>query len=125
MIIVGYEQALSAYIEATNTHRFDEVSKMLAPNALYWFTGTSCTTLEEIQAYFEKAWETVKEEIYRAEDVFWIAVDEHQAVCTYTYHWEGYVQGKHASGQGRATNVFVKDTAGTWKLVHEHLSLGA
>ena len=125
MIIVGYEQALSAYIEATNTHRFDEVSKMLAPNALYWFTGTSCTTLEEIQAYFEKAWETVKEEIYRAEDVFWIAVDEHQAVCTYTYHWEGYIQGKQASGQGRATYVFVKDTAGTWKLVHEHLSLGA
>jgi ketosteroid isomerase-like protein len=123
-MVMGHEQALRAYIEATNTHQFDEVSRLLAPNALYWFTGTSCTTLNEIQAYFENAWETVKEEVYRAENVHWIAVDEHQAVCTYTYHWEGYVRGKHASGQGRATNVFVKDDEGAWKLVHEHLSLG-
>ncbi|KAA8785324.1 nuclear transport factor 2 family protein [Paenibacillus amylolyticus] len=120
---MGHEETLRAYIEATNTHQFDEVSKLLAPNAIYWFTGTSCTTLDEIQNYFEHAWDTVKEEVYRAEDVHWIAVDERQAVCTYTYHWEGYVRGHLASGQGRATNVFVKGQEGAWKLIHEHLSL--
>lgn len=120
---MGYEEALRTYIEATNTHQFDEVSKLLAPNAIYWFTGTSCTTLDEIRTYFENAWDTVKEEVYRAENVHWIAIDERQAVCTYAYHWEGYVRGYFASGQGRATNVFVKDQEGAWKLIHEHLSL--
>lgn len=44
---MGYQHALQSYIAATNTHQFDEVSKWLSPQAVYWFTGTSCTTPNE------------------------------------------------------------------------------
>ena len=36
--------------------------------------------------------------------------------------YEGYRDGKFVKGNGRATNVFVKDKDNDWKLVHEHLS---
>ncbi|WP_339148792.1 MULTISPECIES: nuclear transport factor 2 family protein [unclassified Sutcliffiella] len=118
---MSYQNALNQYIEATNTHNFDNVEKLLHANVVYWFTNSSCTTMEEIRAFFENAWDTIKEEIYSAKDVEWIAVDEHTATCLYTFHYEGYLNGEFISGSGRATNVFVKDE-GQWKLIHEHLS---
>ncbi|MCM3205688.1 nuclear transport factor 2 family protein [Paenibacillus sp. CC-CFT742] len=121
---MGYQEALEGYIAATNTHDFDEVSKWVSADAVYWFTDTSCTTKEDIRSYFEQAWDMVKEEVYTAEDLSWIAVSETQAVCIYTYHWEGIYQGKPASGNGRATNVFATGPDGEWKLIHEHLSAG-
>ncbi|BBH20400.1 hypothetical protein Back11_17450 [Paenibacillus baekrokdamisoli] len=64
----------------------------------------------------------IKDEIYSATDVQWLIADSCSAVCIYTYRWEGYYEGNFKSGSGRATNVFVKNTAGCWKLIHEHLS---
>ncbi|MCG1023618.1 YybH family protein [Sutcliffiella horikoshii] len=118
---MSYQTALNQYIKATNTHNFDQVEKLLHANVVYWFTNKSCTTMEEIRAFFEKAWDTIKEEVYSAKDVQWIAVDEHTATCLYTFHYEGYMNGEFISGSGRATNVFVKEE-GQWKLIHEHLS---
>ena len=118
---MGYQMALRQYIEATNTHNFDNVEKLLHENVFYWFTNKSCTTLEEVRAFFENAWDTIKEEVYAAKDVQWISVDEHTATCLYTFHFEGYMNGEFVSGSGRATNVFVKEE-GKWKLIHEHLS---
>lgn len=116
-----YQSALTQYIEATNTHNFEKVEQLLHPNAVYWFTNKSCTTMEEIRAFFENAWDTIKEEVYSAKDVQWITVDERSATCLYTYQYEGYMNGEFISGSGRATNVFVKEE-GKWKLIHEHLS---
>ncbi|MGX4583936.1 YybH family protein [Paenibacillus chitinolyticus] len=117
-----YQNALEAYITATNTHDFNEVRKILHPQAVYWFTDKSCTTTEQIRAYFENTWNLIREEVYSVRDVQWIAEGPQSAACIYTYCWEGYHEGKFVSGSGRGTNVFVKDAAGEWKLVHEHLS---
>lgn len=119
---MGYQQALEAYISATNTHDFDQVAKLLDEGAVYWFSDRSCVTLDEIRAYFEHAWEVISNEVYYAEDVQWIAEDSGTAVCIYTYRYEGYAQGKFTTGSGRATNVFVRNGEGVWKLKHEHLS---
>ncbi|MCM3620294.1 nuclear transport factor 2 family protein [Sutcliffiella horikoshii] len=116
-----YQSALTQYIEATYTHNFEKVEQLLHPNAVYWFTNKSCTTMEEIRAFFENAWDTIKEEVYSAKDVQWIAVDERSATCLYTFQYEGYMNGEFISGSGRATNIFVKEE-GKWKLIHEHLS---
>ncbi|MGB5946792.1 MAG: nuclear transport factor 2 family protein, partial [Paenisporosarcina sp.] len=35
--------------------------------------------------------------------------------------YEGFINDKYASGHGRATNVFVKESD-VWLLIHEHLS---
>ncbi|MFD3273848.1 nuclear transport factor 2 family protein [Paenibacillus dendritiformis] len=118
---MGYKNALDRYIEATNSHDFSNVGKWVDSNAVYWFSDKTCTTPEEIQRYFENAWETVKEEKYSVTDVVWIAEDENSAACIYTYHWEGFIDGRYGSGKGRGTNVLVKRNDG-WKIVHEHLS---
>ncbi|GGA85109.1 YybH family protein [Ornithinibacillus halotolerans] len=119
---MGYKQALANYIEATNTHDFRNVRKVLDEQAVYWFSNRTCETLEDIGNYFENAWNTIKEEVYSAVDVNWIVVEDKTATCLYTYHYEGYYNGEFISGEGRATNVFVKKSSGEWKLIHEHLS---
>ncbi|MCP3738628.1 YybH family protein [Rossellomorea sp. BNER] len=121
---MGYKKALEQYIAATNTHNFNNVKYVLHEKALYWFTDKTCTTMNEIQSYFENAWDRIKEEIYTANDVQWLTIDENSATCTYTYQYEGYYNGEFVSGSGRATNIFTKNDANEWKLIHEHLSNG-
>lgn len=113
--------AITNYISATNTHDFGEVAKCLAPNAQYWFSNANCSSREEIEDFFLKAWLDVKEEVYSAHNIEWIAVSDQVATCIYNYKWVGYCEGTYRSGGGRATNVFVKKI-GKWLLVHEHLS---
>ncbi len=116
-----HQQALERYIQATNTHDFKEVKAILHPQAVYWFSDKTCTTIEEVEAYFKHAWHVIKEEVYSATNVKWLTIDEKTATCLYTYHYEGYHNEKFVSGSGRATNIFtlVNDE---WKLIHEHLS---
>lgn len=114
-------EILNRYIKATNTHCFDEVKKLLHPNATYFFTDQTCTTHEEIRLYFENAWSLVQNENYEARDVKWLFTGTDSATCTYIYFYEGYINEKYTSGYGRATNVFVK-VADHWLLLHEHLS---
>ncbi|MCR8853779.1 YybH family protein [Lysinibacillus fusiformis] len=116
-----HEQALERYIQATNTHDFNEVKVILHPQAVYWFSDKTCTTTEEIGAYFNHAWNVIQEEVYSATDIIWLTVDEKTATCLYTYHYEGHHNGEFVSGSGRATNIFTLMN-GEWKLIHEHLS---
>jgi hypothetical protein len=112
---------LKRYIKATNTHDFIELKKVLHPNAVYFFTDKTCRTHDEIQVYFENAWDLVKNENYEAHDVEWILKSDTSATCTYTFYYEGYVNNEYTNGRGRATNVFVKQS-NEWMLIHEHLS---
>lgn len=116
------KDALRKYINATNTHDFNQVRKVLHEHAVYWFTDKTCKDMSEIQSYFENAWEAIKEEVYTANDIQWISKDQNAATCIYSYQYEGYHNGTFVSGSGRATNVFVKDNENQWKLIHEHLS---
>ncbi|MFB7138315.1 YybH family protein [Gottfriedia sp. NPDC056225] len=119
---MNYQDALQQYIIATNTHDFDQVKKYIHKDATYWFSNKSCTNLLDIQQYFENAWNLIQDEVYRATNVNWLTTDENSASCTYQYHYEGYMNGKFVKGHGRATNVFMKDAVGDWKVIHEHLS---
>lgn len=112
---------LNQYIKATNTHNFEEVKKLLHPEAIYFFSNKTCTNHEEIQNYFENAWSLVKDENYEAHDVHWLFRSNSSLLCTYIYFYEGYINGEYTSGRGRATNVFVKNS-GEWLIIHEHLS---
>ncbi|WP_409271922.1 YybH family protein [Neobacillus sp. SCS-31] len=119
---MGHEQALENYIRATNTHNFGEVEKLLHPEAVYWFSDKTCTSISDIKVYFENSWNLIQDEVYSASDINWLAVDANTATCIYRYHYEGFYNGTFISGSGRATNVFVKDANQEWKLIHEHLS---
>lgn len=116
------ENALRQYIRATNTHNFENVKKLLHPEAVYWFSDRTCTSINEIQNYFENSWNLIKDEVYSISDLRWLVVKENTATCIYTYHYKGYHNNNLISGSGRATNVFIKENEQEWKLIHEHLS---
>jgi len=114
---------LKQYIDATNTHNFDEVEKYVHKDAVYIFSGKVVSGIEDIRAYFEKTWSQIKDEKYWATDVSWIHEDENTMICLYQYNFNGYLDGKFIEGSGRATNIFTKcATTNEWKLIHEHLS---
>jgi ketosteroid isomerase-like protein len=112
---------LKKYEDATNSHDFDQVAPLLAVDAVYWFSDGSFEGREAIRAAFIKTWDTVKQEIYRIEDVRWLAVSATAAVCVYSFSWQGIINGVQRSGVGRGTNAMVK-AKGNWLMVHEHLS---
>ncbi|MFT4414614.1 YybH family protein [Fredinandcohnia humi] len=118
---MNISEFLEGYIRATNSHDFSNVASFVATDAIYWFTKNEYKNIESIQAYFENTWNLIKDEVYSISDVEWIVNEEHSAVCLYTYHWEGYYEGKLVSGKGKATNV-MKKVNNEWKLIHEHLS---
>ena len=117
------KEPLKSYIDATNTHNFDNVEKLIDKNAEYIFSGTTLFGVDEIRAYFEKTWSKIKDEKYWATDVKWIHESNDTMICLYRYNFSGYMNGTFITGGGRATNVFIKSkVAGEWKLIHEHLS---
>jgi len=115
------KESLEAYINATNTHQFEQVKKYLSKNAIFMFSDDTCTNMNDIQRYFEQAWATIEQEVYSISNVNWLYIHDTSATCTYIYHYEGYKKGQFVKGSGRATNVFVRDE-GAWQLIHEHLS---
>lgn len=118
-----FKQPLKSIIDATNTHNFDEVKKYVHKDAFYIFSGQMLTGLETIRAYFEKTWDTIKNEEYWATDVTWLHDGNTSKTCVYQYNYRGYVDGKIIEGHGQATNVFVKcEQTKDWLLIHEHLS---
>jgi hypothetical protein len=74
---------------------------------------------EEIKNYFEKSWKIAQDVVYGAEDLKWIATNDN--IATYLYRY-GLYKGEITFGSGRATNVFIRNSEGDWKLIHKDLS---
>ncbi|HYK71865.1 MAG TPA: nuclear transport factor 2 family protein [Pseudoneobacillus sp.] len=115
------QNALDAYIHATNSHKFEHVAKLLSNHAVYMFTNKSWIGKDQIQTYFEGSWKAIEDEVYTIEDITWLASNENSAICIFVYQWKGYINGESKEGTGQGTNVFVNEN-GEWKLIHEHLS---
>lgn len=115
-------RALADLIGATNTHDFDRVSPLLAPDVVYHFTDETVRGRAAAREYFERTWHTVRDEEYGIEDVEWLVSSDATAVASYCFVWRGIIDGLPRSGSGRATNVFVRAEEGRWLLAHEHLS---
>ncbi|MBX8638223.1 MAG: nuclear transport factor 2 family protein [Thermoplasmata archaeon] len=113
---------MDEYSRRTNLHRFEEVAPLIDNKALYWFSdGSTHEGIDAIRAVFERNWKAITNEVYRIEDLRWIAQDESLAVCVYTFHWDGETREGHRSGEGRGSCVLQK-VNGYWRVIHEHLS---
>lgn len=112
---------LEKYLVEINKHDFDLVTPLISDQCKFWFTSGTFVGLEEARAAFEKTWRMIENEVYSLSDLEWIAESETSAVCLYTYHWSGLIEGQAREGKGRGTSCFRKEARG-WKLVHEHLS---
>lgn len=114
-------QFLEDYVARTNGHQFAAVAELIAEDAVFWFNDGSFVGRVAIRGAFERTWAAIHDEIYRVDDIQWLVVDDHAAVCAYTFHWQGLIDGRLAQGSGRGTSV-LRRTAERWLVVHEHLS---
>lgn len=112
---------LKSYEQANNSHIWANIEPFIAYDATYWFTDGSYTGIDEIREAIETTFTKIQDEVYEIKDVHWPTITDTTAVCTYRFYWQGAVDGKQASGNGRGTNVLEKRN-GSWQIVHEHLS---
>lgn len=115
------EKALGAYIDATNSHVFEKVARVLAGTVIFWFQDQEYRGAESARVYFEGAWESLPDEKYRIDNVVWIQRCQTSATCLFSYSFTGTRNGHVVSGGGKGTNVFVSEQ-GQWRLIHEHLT---
>jgi ketosteroid isomerase-like protein len=105
----------------TNTHRFEEVEPLIAEKAIFWFNDGSFHGRDAIRQAFEHTWDYIQGERYSIENVQWLVNDHSAAVCVYTFHWQGKVDGHQMEGNGRGTSVLQR-VGDRWQVIHEHLS---
>ena len=117
----GPSRFLRAYEKATNTHDITQVAPFIASDAVYWFSDGSHRGRDAVLVAIAETFATIRDEVYRIEEVEWVSVSAGHAVCRYRFAWTGTVNGQPKSGRGRGTNVLV-NTDGTWQMLHEHLS---
>lgn len=115
------QEALKMYEEATNTHEFENVRRLIREDAIYYFSKETVQGHKHLKEFFGKTWDFIRDEVYKIHDVQWITIGESNAACIYKFQWSGLIDGVYKEGKGRGTNVFEKDDEG-WKVVHEHLS---
>jgi ketosteroid isomerase-like protein len=110
-----------SYEQATNSHDISRVTPMIAAQAVYWFSDGSHRGHQAILAAIAETFATIQDEIYRIDELEWIASTASHATCRYRFTWTGTINGQPRSGTGRGTNVLINH-AGTWQILHEHLS---
>jgi ketosteroid isomerase-like protein len=112
---------MAAYEQAASSHDLDRVMAMIAVDATYWFTDGSYRGLAEIRSAIARTFAVIQDEVYEISGLQWLVLTAEHAVCRYRFRWRGVIDGQPCSGQGRGTNVLVRQD-GAWKMQHEHLS---
>lgn len=115
------KELIKRYEIEINKHDFNLMVPLVSEGCKFWFTSGTYTGLEQTRNAFEKTWNMIKEEVYSLSELEWIVDSDHAAVCTYTYHWKGLIDGQFREGKGRGTSCLRKEIGG-WKIIHEHLS---
>jgi uncharacterized protein (TIGR02246 family) len=111
---------IAEYERAANSHDVEQVLRLIADDATYWFTDGSYRGREEIAGALERTFATIHDEVYEIRELEWVALTAELAACRYRFIWRGVVDGQPRSGGGRGTNIAVKRD-GAWQVQHEHL----
>ena len=116
---------LNRFEEIAQKENFDLVQDMIHDQAFFRFNDGDFVGKQAIRAVFEKTWKSggpnVKKEHFYLTDIQVLTVDAKSATATYTYNWEGSMDGKSFRIQGRGTRVLVVEN-GRLQIIHEHLS---
>jgi ketosteroid isomerase-like protein len=115
------EDLLRAYEAALATQNWANVEPLLDDEVCVTFSnGTFLRGKHEVGAAFSTNFALIEDETYELADVVWIANEPSHAVCAYSFHWSGLIDGKPAAGSGRGTCVITRSD-GRWRLLAEHL----
>jgi len=103
---------------------FDVVEAMIHDDAFFRFTDGDFIGKPAVRTAFEKTWQgsaKVQNERFFLTEIQVLSVDASSATATYTWNWEGSVEGHAFQIKGRGTRVLVL-TDGRLQIIHEHLS---
>ncbi|HCN29140.1 MAG TPA: DUF4440 domain-containing protein [Verrucomicrobiales bacterium] len=117
---MNHAAALSAYVEALNTHAWEKIAPHVAEDAVFIFTEGTFIGHDAAKAAFEKTFKLIENEVFSLHDIAWTSVTESMASCHYEFRWKGLIAGQKASGGGRGTTILRK-VDGRWLISHEHL----
>ncbi|HYB76128.1 MAG TPA: nuclear transport factor 2 family protein [Nitrososphaerales archaeon] len=117
------EDFIQVYEKKSASHRFDEVDPLIADDAVFWFNDGSFSGKDSIRKAFDRTSTfEIQDERYWLDNLRWLVKAEGFAVCIFSYHWTGVVEGVFKNlGDGRGTCVLRAFESG-WKISHEHLS---
>lgn len=117
-------QFLNRFEEIAEKENFDLIQDMVHDNAFFRFNDGDFIGKQAVRGVFEKTWKgsaNVKKERFYLTDIQVLTVDGRSATATYTYNWEGLMDGRSFRIQGRGTRVLVVEN-GRLQIIHEHLS---
>ncbi|MES2959511.1 MAG: nuclear transport factor 2 family protein [Pseudomonadota bacterium] len=117
-------QFLHRFEEIAAKEDFDLVQDMVHERAFFRFNDGDFVGRQAVRSAFEKTWKGsvgVRKERFYLSDIEVLAVDATSASATYTYNWEGSMEGRSFRIQGRGTRVLVVE-GGRLQIIHEHLS---
>lgn len=115
---------LQRFDELADEENFDLLQDLVHDDAFFRFNDGDFVGKAAVRGAFEKTWQGsagVKKERFYLSDVQVLTVDAASASATYTYNWEGSMDGKPFRIQGRGTRVVVVHE-GRLQIMHEHLS---
>ena len=117
-------QFLNRFEEIAAKENFDLIQDMVHDHAFFRFNDGDFKGKAAVRGAFEKTWKgsaNVRKERLYLTDIDVLSVDARSATATYTYNWEGAMDGKSFRIQGRGTRVLVVEN-GRIEIIHEHLS---
>jgi len=97
---------------------------MIHERAFFRFNDGDFKGRAAVREAFEKTWRGsagLKKERFYLSDIVVLSTDQASATATYTYNWEGTMDGRPFRVQGRGTRVLVREQ-GRLQIIHEHLS---
>jgi ketosteroid isomerase-like protein len=119
--VIRFLHRFEALAEQEN---FDLVEDMVHADAVFRFNDGDFVGKTAVRGAFEKTWQGsdgVQKERFYLSDIVVLSVDAASAAATYTYNWEGRMNGQSFRIQGRGTRVMVVHD-GRLQIIHEHLS---
>lgn len=120
----GVVQFLNLFEDIAANENFDLLAHMVHDRAFFRFNDGDFRGKAAVRGAFEKTWKgdgNVRKERFYLTDIEVLSVDVRSAAATYTYNWEGSMDGQSFRIQGRGTRVMVVEK-GRIQIIHEHLS---
>jgi len=115
---------LNRFEKSAEKENFDLIEDMVHADAVFRFNDGDFVGRQAVRGAFERTWKgsaNVKKERFYLTDIQVLSVDATSASATYTYNWEGSMDGRPFRIQGRGTRVLVVEN-GRLQIIHEHLS---
>lgn len=116
------ENFIQQYEAALKTQDWTKVDPLIHKDACVTFSnGTIHIGKAAVQKAFENNFSLIKSEEYAMQNIHWVIKNESTTVYLFDYFWQGLINEKSVSGNGRGTAVLVKEEE-KWLLLTENLS---